>query len=222
MLLVNPSALVAFVPPEKGAGVSQFIKIAKKAGVKIGKTVASKWLEAMGGVSKMDTFLQMNLAPNYVSEMQRLDPAGTYILHSTQDERDNRFMWLYRASGAAKEIWLKLRGSSSVDGARYKNITGGCLLASTALTANNALVPLAQMLCDVENKANALIFLTQTEVDFPPLAGTPKLQFCDRGKGLIAALEELFLEWRGCTQHFVKVIPFPYVPNLTISSSSYI
>lgn len=205
MELIALKQLTGFVPPTKGSAVTQFQKTAKKAGVVIGQTVSRKLLENLSGNRKLDSFSQYASLPYYVSEKKRCDPEGTYLLRTSGTTGNNRFESFIQATGAAKRIWLLLRNSSSVDGMRYKNITGGCILGETGLTANNGLVPLMQMICYSENKANCLLFLAQSDIDFPiapPRVG--RLRWIDRGVALIAAFNELQFDWRACTQHIVK------------------
>lgn len=199
------TALTNFVLPTKGSGTKQLMKTAATYRIQMGPTVATKLIQNISGTRPMDTFRQYALLPRYVEEMRRLDPHGTYILKSTGDPGDNRFEFFYRASGAAKKIWPLLRGSSSVDGARYKNVTGGTILAETALTADNHLVPIAQMICFSENKVNCLFFIEESEQHFPGSTAGTRFWWQDRGKPFTAVFEDLQLKWRSCAQHIYKV-----------------
>lgn len=207
--LIEIEQLKGFVLPTKGSGLGQLRKIAANNGVDIKQTVTRKFLDDISGITKLDTFTQISQLDHFVTQRRILDPRGTCLLETTGEYGDRRFSSLYYASGAAKEIFPLLRLSgSAIDGMRYKNITGGCILNETSLDANNGLVPLAQMVCYVENKDNCLYFLAQSERDFP--VDGPHLRFIDRGKGLVAAFKFLGLSWRACTQHIIKDIREEY------------
>jgi len=173
-------------------------------GLHIGKTVARKLLVHVAGSQRLDAFTQFAHVPSFVDALKQFDPAGRYLLQTTAVPNDNRYVYLYCATGWSLNVWQYLRDTYTYDGAKVKTIIEGCLMAVVTLSANNNLVLLSLLYCDSENFPNSSFCMKQGLEDFPPAPGSKTLVFQDAGIALIAGCGANKLEWRRCSHHAVK------------------
>eukprot|EP00257_Ricinus_communis_P021733 XP_015581275.1 uncharacterized protein LOC107262099 [Ricinus communis] len=142
---------------------------------------------------------QLGRLHDYKLELLRSNPGSTIVLHLEEQV----FKGLYVYFGALKDGFKYCRPLISIDGCWLKGIYGGQLLTAVAVDANDCIYPVAWAVVQKENKDNWKWFLDLLAADLGLNNSHHWTFVSDRQKGLIRAIEEIFLnaEHRFCVRH---------------------
>jgi hypothetical protein len=127
-------------------------------------------------------------------------------VHVDLGEDGKTFKKCFIAWGASLHAWQHLKPVLVLDGAHLTPQGTGILLVAVGSDAENHIVPLAMGLVPTESCASWMYFLGHLLESIPTLNQPATVVKSDRGKGLIAAVQQVLPEathvW--CIQHLIR------------------